>query len=373
MFTIALWILLSCLALIAGWLAYQLVLQNGRMLLRLEALERQLAQPDPGQAPGAPAGLPIGSRAPDFELPDLSGGRGSLSQRRGRPVLLIFFNAQCGFCTRMAPEIAGLSTKETSVRPILLVVTTGDREANCKLFEEHGIRGQVLIQERAEVSSKYKAGGTPMGYLIDAEGRIASDLATGSEALLALAAPRSTSSRNGCGSVAPGSQPPQNGNGRPGNRPMADSRIKRDGLRIGTLAPGFRLPRLDGGEISLQEFRGRKLLLVFSDPDCGPCDTLSPDLEKLSHANPAVQVLMVSRGEVDENRKKATQHGITFPVALQKKWEISKLYAMFATPIAYLIDEQGVIAGDVAIGPEPILDLMSREGVSSQKESVPMR
>jgi hypothetical protein len=31
---------------------------------------------------------------------------------------------------------------------------------------------------------------------------------------------------------------------------------------------------------------------------------------------------------------------------------------MFATPIAYLIDEQGVITRDVAVGVEPILALL---------------
>jgi hypothetical protein len=58
-----------------------------------------------------------------------------------------------------------------------------------------------------------------------------------------------------------------------------------------------------------------------------------------------------------ENREKAKRHGLNFPVVLQKKWEVSKLYAMFATPVAYLIDERGVVAAEVATGPEPILDL----------------
>ena len=51
---------------------------------------------------------------------------------------------------------------------------------------------------------------------------------------------------------------------------------------------------------------------------------------------------------------------MTFPVVLQQQWEISRRYAMFATPIAYLIDEAGVIAHDVAVGTDAILDLMAR-------------
>jgi hypothetical protein len=50
---------------------------------------------------------------------------------------------------------------------------------------------------------------------------------------------------------------------------------------------------------------------------------------------------------------------LTFPVVLQRQWEISRLYGMFSTPIGYLIDAQGVIAADVAVGTEPILALLS--------------
>jgi hypothetical protein len=54
------------------------------------------------------------------------------------------------------------------------------------------------------------------------------------------------------------------------------------------------------------------------------------------------------------------EHGLTFSLALQRQWEISRRYAMFGTPIGYLIDEAGIIAADVAVGAEPILALCSR-------------
>src|SRR6266545_8036127 len=62
------------------------------------------------------------------------------------------------------------------------------------------------------------------------------------------------------------------GNGK--SKSLARSRLNRDGLKAGTPAPNFRLPRVDGGELSLEEFRGQRVLLVFSDPQCGPCDYL---------------------------------------------------------------------------------------------------
>ena len=57
-------------------------------------------------------------------------------------------------------------------------------------------------------------------------------------------------------------------------RSLARSKLKRDGLTAGTPAPDFRLPRLDGrGELTLSDLRGRKVLMVFSSPGCGPCNT----------------------------------------------------------------------------------------------------
>ena len=206
------------------------------------------------------------------------------------------------------------------------------------------------------------------------------------------------------------------------NRSLANSKIKRDGLKAGTTAPDFTLPRLDGkGDLSLSELRGKRVLLVFSSPGCGPCNALAPELEKFHReqldrdrsrvaanvsSNPPqvgtsrcdvparaaaggtvapldaartaqravptkdqevaerpgeakITVVMISKGEPKENRAKVKEHGLTFPIVLQQQWEISRRYAMFATPIAYLLDEQGVIAKDVAVGVEPILELLA--------------
>jgi peroxiredoxin len=141
---------------------------------------------------------------------------------------------------------------------------------------------------------------------------------------------------------------------------LAKSRINRNGLPPGTTAPAFTLPRLDGGELSLGDYTGRRVLLVFSDPDCGPCDALAPKLERLAQQTPGMNVVMVSRGDPERNRSKVAAHGLTFPVVLQDQWKLSREYAKFATPIGYLIDEEGRIATDVALGMDAILALPSK-------------
>src|ERR1700733_9572171 len=144
-----------------------------------------------------------------------------------------------------------------------------------------------------------------------------------------------------------------------GNRPLSASRLNRSGLPRGTPAPLFKLPSLKGGEIALDTYRGRRVMVVFSDPKCKPCHALMPELVALHKRTPDIEVLIISRGNLETVRAEFEQRPVPFPVAVQKSWEISRRYAMFATPIAYLIDESGKIAGDIAIGSEPILILLA--------------
>jgi peroxiredoxin len=239
-----------------------------------------------------------------------------------------------------------------------IVVTTGDPEENRKLVAKYGIRCVVLLQKEMEVASKFRAQGTPMGYRLDGAGRIASELTVGAEPLLKLAA-ASPPKQNGLGPSANGSAP----HGDKDYRSLAGSRLNRSGLKVGTPAPDFRLPRIDTGDLSLADLRGERVLLVFSDPDCGPCDELAPHLQELHLERPELQVVVVSRRDADATRAKAAGLGLSFPIVVQKQWEISLLYAIFATPVGYLIDEQGILASDVAVGVEPILALADEPAV----------
>jgi peroxiredoxin len=382
-------ITLALLATLAGgWLGWQLLHQNGRLLLRLDELEQRLNELEFGEGE-EPAGLPVGSDAPAIELPDLAGESRSLAQHRGQRVLLLFFNPACGFCRELAPKLkekaenrkqkpeimaesGAVGDGGRSGKPSVLIITTGEPEANRALFDEHKINCPVLIQNDTEVAAAYQANGTPSGYLIDSEGRIASPLAIGADALLTLAdgkiekseQDRPREQRTAVGKAGSYGHDTDGGRADRFRSPsLARSKIKRDGLKRGATAPEFRLPRLDGcGELALSDLRGRRILLVFSSPACGPCLELAPQLEKFHREHPELKVVMISKGEPKENHAKVKEHGLTFPVLLQRQWEISRRYAMFATPIAFLIDEAGIIRRDVAVGTDGVLALLAETG-----------
>jgi Cys-rich repeat protein len=153
-------------------------------------------------------------------------------------------------------------------------------------------------------------------------------------------------------------------------RPISSSRIKRSGIKPGTPAPTFRLPDLDANDIALEHYRGRPVVLVFSDPGCGPCNAMAPALAALARTDRNLRIVMVSRGDRAANREKAREAGFTFPIVLQDGWQLSKRYGIFATPVAFLIDESGVVARSVAVGGDAILALVA-SAISAQPISRP--
>lgn len=371
MFTILFGVVLPWLLIVlGGWIGFQLVRQNGRILLRLESIEElngQRSGTKQREAARPQGGLSVGALAPDFELPDLTGVRHTLSEFRGRNVLLIFFNPKCGFCTKMAADLTALPVEGARDHVVTVVVTTGDADENRKLVEQYGIRSLVLLQQQMEVASQFRAQGTPMGYRIDGAGRIASELAVGAEALLHLAAAAAPGQRDAAKAA--------NGHAAKVHQTdpsLARSRLNRNGLNAGTAAPDFQLPNIDGSDLSLADFRGGRVLLVFSDPDCGPCDELAPRLQELHLQRPDLQVLVVSRRDAEATRSKSAALGLSFPIVLQRQWEISRQYGMFATPIAYLIDEQGILLSDVAVGVEPIL-VLADQPRTERSNATPVR
>ncbi len=147
-----------------------------------------------------------------------------------------------------------------------------------------------------------------------------------------------------------------------GLKPLRESRIERNGVKPGTLAPDFTIPDLDGRPISLQQYRGRRVILIFSDPRCGPCMQLAPYLVRMHRRRTgATEILVVSRGDIDENRQKAEAYGFDFPVVIQDRWKLSRKYGIFATPVAFLIGEDGRTEREVAVGFEQIRDLLRDE------------
>ncbi len=135
-----------------------------------------------------------------------------------------------------------------------------------------------------------------------------------------------------------------------------------EGLAIGAPAPAFSLTGVHGETQTLASLRagGKPVLLVFSDPNCGPCNALLPDLGRWQREHAAtLTVAMISRGSADANRAKATEHGLN-TILLQQDNEVADDYQAFGTPTGVVVRPDGTIASNAAPGRDAIGQLVQQ-------------
>ncbi|MBV9172935.1 MAG: redoxin domain-containing protein [Chloroflexi bacterium] len=358
-------LVLGLLALEA-WLLVQLVAQNGRLLVKLDALEARLdtGAPVPAAVPPAPPalGLPVGSVAPDFSLPGLYGETLTLGALRatGQPVLLVFMDPDCGPCNALLPEV-GRWQREQARQLTVAVISRGTVEANRPKSVEHGI-SRVLLQQDREVAEQYQVYGTPSAVLVHPDGRIGNLLGAGAEAIRALVA-SALGSPAEAGAVpvpvVPNGAPSANGkcphcgqdHGAAAPAPALSA-----GAEVGTPAPALQLPGLDGKTVDLAQFHGQRMLVLFWNPGCGFCQQMLPDL-KLCEASPpprAPKLLVISTGTAEANRAQ----GIKSPVLLDPNFSVGLRFGVNGTPSALLVDAEGRIASAVGVGAPGVWPLL---------------
>lgn len=129
-------------------------------------------------------------------------------------------------------------------------------------------------------------------------------------------------------------------------------------LEVGTKAPGFSLPDQNGDIHTLEEYRGRKVILYFYPKDntpgctkqaCGYSERLPLFMEK------GAVVVGISKDSVASHKRFEEKQGLKFTIlsdpeltAIQAYdvWHEKKNYgkvSMGVVRTTYLIDEEGVI------------------------------
>lgn len=116
---------------------------------------------------------------------------------------------------------------------------------------------------------------------------------------------------------------------------------------VKTKAPDFKLKDLDGTEVSLSNFKGKKVYINFFATWCGPCKEEMPDLEKLYQEtkDDDLVILAISGGEdktTVENFIKNNNYN--FKVLVDPVGSTNRSYNISSIPTSYFIDENGNIA-----------------------------
>src|ERR1700730_5946097 len=344
-----------------NWLGYHLFRQHGRILTRIDNLEATLRDSGfivvDGQAQPS---LPIGSSAPSFELPLLSGEMASLESlcESRKPVLLVFSDPGCSPCKALLPDIARWE-REYSNKLTVALIGRGRVEAGRTKTSHHGLR-YVLLQRDREVAEEYFALRTPSAVLIDSNGRIGSSVAIGAQAISRLvtqileqttqelAASPSMAGRETRGTLLPLHHVPQFG-----QRPLP---------QISGLID------LDGNTVDLHDFIGHDTLLLFWNPNCGFCNGMLPDLQtwERSRTSREPQLVVISSGTIELNRAMRLQSS----VLLDDTFSVGRALGVTGTPSAVLVDSDGNIVSAVAVGAASVL-MMAATNLGSLEESTP--
>ncbi|GIN68330.1 redoxin domain-containing protein [Bacillus sonorensis] len=124
------------------------------------------------------------------------------------------------------------------------------------------------------------------------------------------------------------------------------------GIEKGEKAPDFTLSSLKDGDISLSDFKGKKVLLNFWATWCKPCKTEMPDMEKLQNDHKNIAVLAVNFTSSEKNSKAVEEFAdsldLTFSIVLDQEG-INAKYGIFSYPTSFIINESGIIE-DIVLG-----------------------
>ena len=294
-----------------------------------EVLREDLAHPGDG--------LMIGSPAPDFVLPDVNGREVSLENllMQAKPLLFFFVSPTCKPCAALLPEIEAWQT-ELKGKLNFVFFSSGEIKENLDKFAGVTLK-QVLLQKDRETALSFSAQWTPTAILVNSDGTIASHTAVGDQPIRELVEQIKTQ--------------------------IDDPDVLLIGSgdknsKLGRFLPEFSQSDVFDKKVSSEDLRGKRTLVTFWSLTCSFCDKMLEDLRDWDKTKGADEpnLLVFSEGEPEPHRKL----DLSSPIVLDEKRKISLELGMSGTPSAVLINENGKIVSETAVGAENIWTLIGK-------------
>lgn len=129
----------------------------------------------------------------------------------------------------------------------------------------------------------------------------------------------------------------------------------KEGAKIGLPAPAFTLPRAGGGEVSLSDFKGRKLVLYFyPKADTEGCTREAVDFSSLAKAfgKAGTDILGISADPVKKLDAFRDRHSLSIPLAADETKKTLKAYGVWVEKSMYGRKFMGIARTTLLIGPD---------------------
>ncbi len=282
-------------------------------------------------------GLPIGAPAPDFVLPDTNGRDVSLENllMQAKPVLFFFISPTCNPCAALLPEIERWQA-ELKGKLNFVFVSSGKGKENLEKLAGGEFK-QILLQKDREVALLFGAEWTPTAVIVNTDGTIASRTAVGDKAIREMLEMAKTQIDD------------------PDVLLIANGGETKS---LGKFLPEFSQTDVFDKNITSEDLHGKKTLVTFWSLSCVYCNRMLEDLRDWDKARGVDEpnLLLLSEGEAEPHRNLDLQS----PIILDKDRKISNELGMSGTPSAVLINENGKIVSETAIGAEDIWTLIGR-------------
>jgi thiol-disulfide isomerase/thioredoxin len=122
---------------------------------------------------------------------------------------------------------------------------------------------------------------------------------------------------------------------------------ERNLLSKHALAPGFSLESLDGRTVSLEDYRGKRVLVHFWATWCGVCRQELSALNAVERdlgPDEALLTVVADSGDPAQVRDFVSKEGIRYPVLLADSATL-RAYRIGMFPTNYFLDAEGRISG----------------------------
>ncbi|WP_050182236.1 redoxin domain-containing protein [Domibacillus robiginosus] len=124
------------------------------------------------------------------------------------------------------------------------------------------------------------------------------------------------------------------------------------GIAKGEKAPDFTVKTMEGKEVKLSDYEGKKVFLNFWATWCPPCKAEMPHMQSFYDGEPEnVEILAVNIEESSTTVSEfAEEYGLTFPILMDEDGTITETYQVYTIPTTYVLNEEGIVHQKI-VGP----------------------